>query len=316
MNCRDSSEMIESYLVNGIDPMQDRHLAGHINSCPKCRDELAFLLKYRVIMKQVKPVSPPDNFINELHSRIETEKQRDIIWKISTSWSNFRRGIKFPLEAAGALAVAAIILVVYRPFFSDRTADITVSESARSSRSVTVQKKVLQEKSDRQVTDSSTKEIQTGGKGMVSSEDITGIVKDKIADEKRGDSIPAVKSEDSDRGILNEMRKSPSVESEKSVMKKEESVTADSLKSKDSASVKRDNARPSYSAAEKIFSDHKASVIKKDLSREGKGFYRIRVESSRHGSMLGSLKEKFSVEEKIISRDDSFYEVELFLSSN
>ena len=89
MKCRDSVEMINSYFDNSIDPMKDKLLAEHIRSCPKCRAELDFLIEYRKLLKTVKPVSPPDNFLSEIHRKIERDKAENPFKKIVESVTKY-----------------------------------------------------------------------------------------------------------------------------------------------------------------------------------------------------------------------------------
>ena len=55
MKCRDAKEMLHSYFDNKTEPMNDKLLAEHINSCSQCREEYHFLIKYRDLLKTVKP---------------------------------------------------------------------------------------------------------------------------------------------------------------------------------------------------------------------------------------------------------------------
>ncbi len=314
MNCRDSAEMIESYLVNGIDPMQDKHLADHINSCPKCRDELAFLLKYRVIMKQVKPVSPPESFMSELHKKIEAENKKSVITRLSAVWSSFRSGTRFPVEAAGVLAVAAVILIVYRPFFENRTAEISVTESARTSKQISVQKKTAQDKTPSAVDEKKLIDAEADRSNDKSSEMIADDkMKVKDADEKKSGSIPAVKSDSA--GAVDNGKKVQAESEKSSVMKREESVAADSIVSKEAPGVKKSSRRAADPGAEKIFSEHNASVVFRELTDDGRVHYRVKVETLRRSSLINKLKEKYSVEEKILNIGEKVSEVEFFLGN-
>ena len=92
MKCRDAVEMINAYHDNKTDPMKDKLLAGHIELCSKCRAELDFLMKYRNILDKVKPVSPPENFIAELHRRIELETTENLLQKF---FYKFLKSLKF-----------------------------------------------------------------------------------------------------------------------------------------------------------------------------------------------------------------------------
>ena len=120
MKCKDSVELINSYFDNKLDPMNDKLLAEHIASCTRCRAELEFLIKYKELLETVKPVSTPDNFISELHRKIEVEAAENPIQKFADKALYFIKSFQFPMEAAGVLAVAAVVFFLYKPFYNER----------------------------------------------------------------------------------------------------------------------------------------------------------------------------------------------------
>ncbi|HOP62817.1 MAG TPA: zf-HC2 domain-containing protein [Spirochaetota bacterium] len=116
MKCRDAKELLNSYFDNGLDPAKDPVLMEHIRNCPECRKELLFLAEYGKTIKEIKPVKAPQNFMAELHEKLEAKKRGRFNRDFSNAleaWRNFT----FPREAAGIIAVAVLIFFLYSPMF-------------------------------------------------------------------------------------------------------------------------------------------------------------------------------------------------------
>ncbi len=312
MKCRDASEMINSYFDNKTDPMKDRVLAEHIKSCDKCRAELDFLNKYETILKSVKPVVPPDNFLRELHRKIELDAAENPVRKFIGALRTFSESIHFPLEAAGVLAVAVVIFFLYKPFYNEtikKTAAEYEAESPRNGISLNKDKLNSEEKSDRSVV----------LKDLPSGQNQTASVKQDMET-----NTPSVKSEDDnlaidrendfDSSAKSETKKAPSAEKEKSIISSDEkSYPSESKETQGAMSKRKDSADTYYSGAERLFADHEVYIISKDLADSNKLFYKIRVHSGKHDSLIKRLKENYKVIEKNLNRTTEYYESELFL---
>ncbi|HNX23034.1 MAG TPA: zf-HC2 domain-containing protein [Spirochaetota bacterium] len=312
MKCRDAHEMINSYFDNKIDPMKDKHLAEHINSCPKCRAELNFLIEYRNILKTVKPVSPPDNYMTELHRRIELEKPENPLRKISGTLRIFLSNYNFHIEAAGVLAVAALVFFLYRPFFSEKIPEKTSEYGIISQRSGTAVEKNIHKEYDKPDKTAESKNVPSVNKE--SSKD-REILKDKTpVYEAADDNLSAEKKNGYDSGGISLMKKSLSRESEKSMIKSEGKVyVAEKTDTGGAVSREEDSAQTPVNDAENLFAEYNVSVIKKDLSRSDGLYYKVKVNSNMYPSLIKKLKENYIVEEKILNKNKVYCEIEIFL---
>jgi hypothetical protein len=312
MKCRDAHEMMHSYFDNKIDPMKDKNLAEHIHSCPKCRAELDFLINYRNILKNMKPVPPPDNFLIELHRRIESEKSENPVKRIIDILKVFLSNYNFHIEAAGVLAIAALVFFLYRPFFNEQIPEKTSEYEIESPRSETPAREETLKKSVEQDgavvfkdMPSVSKEISPGAER----------IKDSPAEfESADDNIAAAKKSDYDSSGIGMMKKSRSAESEKNIMKSEENAyVTESMDTKTAAGRQEFPIQASESDIEKIFKDFNVSIIKRDLSRKDGLYYKVRINSGKHTSLAKAIKEKYIMEEKVINKKKTYLEIELFL---
>ena len=312
MKCRDAHEMMHSYFDNKIDPMNDKNLAEHINSCPKCRAELDFLISYRNILKKVKPVPPPDNFIAELHRRIESEKSENPVKKIIDTLKVFLSNYNFHIEAAGVLAVAALVFFLYRPFFNEQIPEKTSEYAIEAPQTGTSVQKETLKKSVEHDGPAVLKDMPSAGKEISPGAES---IKDRPAEfESAEDNISAEKKSDEDSSGIGMMKKSRSAESEKSIIKNEEKAyVAESINTKTDAGRLESAGQVPDSEIEKIFMKFNVSILSSDLSRKDGLYYKVRVNSEKHTSLAKAIKEKYIMEEKIINKKKTYLEIELFL---
>jgi hypothetical protein len=313
MKCRDDREMINSFLDNKIDPMKDKLLAEHIESCAQCKAELEFLLKYRKIVSEIKPVSPPENFIYELHRKIEMETAESPLRKFFQSMTYFISSYRFPFEAAGVLAVAAVIFFLYKPFFNEKS-QVTSSEYA-----VPVQQdKVPAKEKKHEITDGTLKSSRMEPVPLKREEALSdkAILKDNIPEEKKeaDDNFSAGKDNEYDYAKNSKMKKSRSIEDEKSIMESQDKSPAAGISvSKEIVRSKKDSTESVSDRAEKIFREFDVSVLQKNLSDSSRHYYKLKVQDIKYSSLRKKLRVEFSVLEKTVKQQKSFYEIELFL---
>lgn len=312
MKCRDAHEMMHSYFDNKIDPMKDKNLAQHINSCPKCRAELDFLISYRNILKKVKPVPPPDNFIAELHRRIESEKSENPVKKLIDTFKVFLSNYNFHIEAAGVLAVAALVFFLYRPFFNEQIPEKTSEYAIEAPQTGTSVQKETLKKSVEQDGSAVMKDMPSAGKEISPGAES---IKDSPAEfEGADDNIAAAKKNDDDSSDIGMMKKSRQAESEKNIMESEEKAyVAESIDTKTAAGRMESAKQVPDSEIERIFLEFNVSILSRDLSRKDGLYYKVRVNSEKHTSLAKAIKEKYIMEEKIINKKKTYLEIELFL---
>lgn len=310
MKCRDAVEMINSYMDNRTDPMNDKVLAEHIRSCDKCRSELEYLIKYRNIVRTVKPVNPPESFLADLRERIEKEKKTGIIKRITAGAGHYFSGLSFPMEAAGVLAAAAVVFILYRPFFNEKKQDM-FSESAIEipQNGVTTHKeeKVIQQK---KAKNQHASDLPSIGRKPVYDK---GAVKD---DEDK--SVSDIPSPAWDNGISSKASEEDNISGD---MLKTESIAENEKIAerklgpgdKVFGERKKEAVRPVFSEAESVFIEFGASLVMKDASGAGKIFYRIKIDAGKHIPMMKKLEEKYNVDIKRVIKNNNYSEIEFFL---
>jgi len=318
MKCRDAHEMLNSYFDNRIDPMNDTLLAEHIKSCPKCRAELDFLISYRKILKTVKPVPTPDNFLDELHKRINPETKENSFIKI---YNNLRYSISsfsFPLEAAGVLALTIVVFFLYRPFFNEKVPEMS-SESAIESpreektsmkkigKSESAEKAVQSDKFSSDYEIMKEKSDSAPGKEIIGETSPVSDTADDNVSAKTESSYPDIK----------EMKKSRSMESEKvSSTDEEKSFSSESDYSSDdskgSIASQKDAPAADMSFPDNLFIKYNVSVVTKDLS-DRQAFYRIKVNPEKCNPLIKDLKVNSAVEVRRIIKTKYFYEIEFLI---
>lgn len=313
MRCRDAKEMISSYLDNRTDPMNDPLLAEHINSCPECRAELEFLLKYRKVLSEIKPVPAPENFMQELHRRIELEKTGSPLKKILHNMKNALHSFPFPLEAAGVAAIAVMIFFLYKPFFSDKAPVKTTDYAAHAPQGEMSGKTFKREIMNDSLKSSSVKTVPSEKKIQ---DDVEKIIADKD-NSKQVNSADETLSENKkiyDSPSAAQMKKSRTIMKEEA--KKAESdkyAESEAMDTKSFAGMKKDSVKPAVTDADRIFRELDVSILLKNMVNDRKIHYKVKVHGNKYNSLIRKLKEKYSVQERILNRQAPFYEIELFL---
>lgn len=317
MKCSNArKKIISSLLDNRTDPMKDSVLAEHIRSCPKCRAELEFLVKYKKTLSGIKPVPAPENFMDELHRRIELEKGKTAPAAVFSTLKKSLNAWRLPLEAAGVTAIAVMVFFLYKPFFSDKTPVKTTDYAAgKPGNEFTV-------KTDRsRVTAESPK--KSGVRTLPSEKKIV-----QTADEITADKS-ILKTEDSDNRELSEKEKtadlSPAVQLKKSRMAtKDETKKTGSDKSsakpgvatESYAGMKKNSIAAELADADRIFSELGVTIVQKNMLDYNTMKYKVNVPREKYSLLMKKLKEKFSVQEKITGNNRTIYEIELFLKKN
>jgi len=300
MKCKDAREIIEAYIDNGIDPLEDKVLAEHIRSCDECRREFEAYLFYSDALKSVKPVKAPENFAADLNRRIESEIEGSSIFK---RWRDFFLAIpemRFSMEAAGVAALVIIMLIVYKPF---HVADKTYSEleipviPSEVQMEDAIPVKPDQNKSDEKPisAEKRKKQISSSADSEKKSAEAAGAVK---IEEQRGDA-DALSRKDEESLNITGSSDTAEIKRSESAVSRSKSVYAD---------ISRDSP-------EDIFARHRAVIYEKETMEAGKVMYNFRIASDRYSFLLIELKVNYDVEEINISDDNGMTAVELVIKS-
>ncbi len=106
MQCSSAKELLSSYLDKQLDKQSSMQLEEHLAGCEACRREINVLTMLVSELKGLEPVKAPQDFLDQLHARLEPRPLLDTIFKKLF----FPLRIKIPLELATAAAIAVLVI--------------------------------------------------------------------------------------------------------------------------------------------------------------------------------------------------------------
>jgi hypothetical protein len=107
MDCEEIREHLSAYVDDNLDAGGKARVEEHLLSCKACQQELASLKALVRELGSLESVEPPKDFLDQLNERIEARSWFPKI--LRTLFKPMR--VKIPLEFAGAVAVAILVLV-------------------------------------------------------------------------------------------------------------------------------------------------------------------------------------------------------------
>lgn len=114
MKCDEIKTLLDEYLDGTLPEDIRETVKKHVQACPECKEELRFLKQYMKSVKTIATVKAPDDFLEELHRRINAPARTGIIQKLFVPVK-----IKVPLEAAAVAALAVTGMLLFRPFATE-----------------------------------------------------------------------------------------------------------------------------------------------------------------------------------------------------
>jgi anti-sigma factor (TIGR02949 family) len=129
MDCENATQWIEPYLDGDLPVSEADHLASHLEICPACTRELRLARQVQQGLRAMPQLTCPAAVSSEVQQRID-EPRRLRLW---TS------GPALPLRGwrpAGALAVAAMLLIAALTVFDSAETDPSAREVALAERQV------------------------------------------------------------------------------------------------------------------------------------------------------------------------------------
>lgn len=290
MKCKDAREMIEAYIDNSIDPLEDEILVEHIKSCDECRRELEAYALYSDTLKSVKPVKAPEDFAADLNRRIERELEGLSIIKRGWDFIPAIPRMRFSMEAAGVAALVFIMLILYKPF--------SVMEKNYSEFEIAVTPSQVQVE---EVKPENTVTQKSDGKEPIAAEKrkeqvISVADSEKEYDEAAGEAKAGAQRSGED-ALSRRAEESLNISGSSGAAKMERSESAANRSKSVYADIPQDSL-------EDIFSRHRALIIEKEAEGGGKTRYNFSIASDRYSILLKELKVNYDVEEMSISRDN------------
>jgi len=110
MECRDIKGLLSEYIDQVLDKKTYDLVQGHLLSCKKCSQDLDLLKTAANEIKSLKEIKAPDDFLINVHQRIERRSEFEkIVNKFLASPK-----IRIPAEALGALVTVIFVIAVFR----------------------------------------------------------------------------------------------------------------------------------------------------------------------------------------------------------
>ena len=106
MDCSDIKALLSEYIDGTLDPETQDRVDQHVASCAECREELTSLRALVQELGTLEPVQPPEDFLVQVHDRLEKRSRFSSLLRMI--FLPFQ--IKLPLQVAGAVAMAILVL--------------------------------------------------------------------------------------------------------------------------------------------------------------------------------------------------------------
>ncbi|MBW2028585.1 MAG: zf-HC2 domain-containing protein [Deltaproteobacteria bacterium] len=108
MGCEEIREHLSEYVDGVLDPETKSMVDEHLSACKACREELGALKALVGELGSMEAVSPPEDFLEQLHARMERRPfMSSILRKLFMPMR-----IKVPLELAGAVALVVLVFSI------------------------------------------------------------------------------------------------------------------------------------------------------------------------------------------------------------
>jgi len=107
LKCKQVNLLLEDYINHNLPEEQMHNIKQHLGQCEQCQKEYQFLKKYQQTLKKVEVRKAPQNFLANVHAKIDETQARKNFWQ----FFNLRR-----MEFVGAVVVGVVILLFVFPF--------------------------------------------------------------------------------------------------------------------------------------------------------------------------------------------------------
>ena len=122
MDCNRVKDLLYAYIDNELEPALREGVTEHLSRCEGCREELTSMKRYTEVMVSLERKKAPEDFLESVHQHLD---QKSLMQRVIEKLFLPIR-IKIPLEAAGVVASAVIIILLLNPFESVKDAEYPV----------------------------------------------------------------------------------------------------------------------------------------------------------------------------------------------
>jgi hypothetical protein len=110
MECEKVRDRFSSLWEKELTPIEKKTVNEHLSSCPACQREFEQFEKTMRWLHSVGEVEVPDEFLPELHKKMEERKRIGPDKKATERWFNFPFSLKLPVQAVAMVAVVFLVL--------------------------------------------------------------------------------------------------------------------------------------------------------------------------------------------------------------
>jgi hypothetical protein len=110
MDCEKAQDRFSSFWEKELSPSEDKALKEHLSSCPKCRKEFEQFAKTMRWLHSAGEVEVPEEFLSEIHKKLEEKKRAVPGEKGGGRWLHFPMSVKLPAQAVAMVAVVFLVL--------------------------------------------------------------------------------------------------------------------------------------------------------------------------------------------------------------
>ncbi|HUL37225.1 MAG TPA: zf-HC2 domain-containing protein [Thermodesulfobacteriota bacterium] len=111
MECERIRERFSSLSEKDLTSPEEKEIKEHLSYCPDCRREFEKFQKTMQWLHSVEEVEVPDDFLPELHKKMEKTRDKATAGSISTGrWFNLPISVKLPIQAVAMVAIVFLVL--------------------------------------------------------------------------------------------------------------------------------------------------------------------------------------------------------------
>lgn len=129
MDCEKVRDRFSSLWEKELTPIEKKIVKEHLASCPACQREFEQFEKTMRWLHSVGEVEVPDEFLPELHKKMEDRKRIAPDKKATGRWFNFPLSLKLPVQAVAMVAIVFLVFYLtkmmpmegYRPKETEQT---------------------------------------------------------------------------------------------------------------------------------------------------------------------------------------------------
>jgi hypothetical protein len=113
MDCKQIDELLVEYLYQEMDPSQVERFEAHLQTCPRCTQELSAYERTRAVMQDLPEVEPPVRVVDFLSK----EAARTVEPQSVSLWERLREGLRLMVLHPAMTAAVTLVLVLGVSFY-------------------------------------------------------------------------------------------------------------------------------------------------------------------------------------------------------